>query len=177
MTRIVFTGSRNWDDSKLIYPLFDALDHDAVEIIHGGAQGLDSQVDNIARLYGHEPTVVHPDWDQYGKAAGPIRNSRMAQVADLVIAYRSFGRSRGTDNMIANAILNDVPVLVCANYALRWQKMAQTLWHANHHREDRNREWSPRAQIELREALDTVTDPDDLTWKKSRRRHRIDREK
>lgn len=42
------------------------------------------------------------DWKKYGKAAGPIRNDQMAQVADMVIAFWD-GKSKGTENMLRMA--------------------------------------------------------------------------
>ena len=43
---------------------------------------------------------IHPaDWDKHGKAAGPIRNAEMAEVADALIAFWD-GQSRETKSMI-----------------------------------------------------------------------------
>ena len=39
------------------------------------------------------------DWEHHGKAAGPIRNAEMAEVADALIAFWD-GQSRGTKSMI-----------------------------------------------------------------------------
>lgn len=39
------------------------------------------------------------DWNKHGKAAGPILNAEMAEVADALIAFWD-GKSRGTANMI-----------------------------------------------------------------------------
>ena len=39
------------------------------------------------------------DWKKYGKSAGYVRNSEMAEVAESLIAFWD-GKSRGTKNMI-----------------------------------------------------------------------------
>ena len=42
------------------------------------------------------------NWKTHGKAAGPIRNEQMANVANALIAFWD-GQSRGTANMISLA--------------------------------------------------------------------------
>ena len=55
---------------------------------------------------------IHPaDWDKHGKAAGPIRNAEMAEVADALIAFWD-GQSRGTANMISLAKSKGLSVAV-----------------------------------------------------------------
>ena len=41
----------------------------------------------------------HPDWNKYGKSAGPKRNLQMAEYADALIAFWD-DKSRGTASMI-----------------------------------------------------------------------------
>lgn len=46
------------------------------------------------------PVKLFPaDWDQYGRAAGPIRNKEMAKYCDRAILFWD-NNSRGTKNMI-----------------------------------------------------------------------------
>jgi len=42
-----------------------------------------------------------PNWDKYGKAAGPMRNEEMASKADAVILFPG---GKGTENMRSHAI-------------------------------------------------------------------------
>jgi hypothetical protein len=47
--------------------------------------------------------VFYPDWDKYGKKAGPLRNELIIQSADLVLAFWD-GTSRGTKSSIDFAL-------------------------------------------------------------------------
>ena len=40
-----------------------------------------------------------PDWDKYGKSAGYIRNTEMAEAGDILVAFWD-GKSKGTEHMI-----------------------------------------------------------------------------
>jgi len=45
-----------------------------------------------------------PNWEKYGKSAGPIRNEEMAQNADALIAFPLEGvANKGTVDMIRRA--------------------------------------------------------------------------
>jgi hypothetical protein len=80
-------------------------------IISGGAAGADS----LGEQYAQENGIAierHPaDWKKHGKAAGPIRNAEMAACADFLIAFWD-GKSRGTQNMMMNAVKKDIPCIV-----------------------------------------------------------------
>lgn len=82
------------------------------EVVCGGCRG----VDNMGRLWtqGRETIRVvlfQAQWEQYGRAAGPIRNRRMAEYADALVAVWD-GRSRGTKNMIETMRELSKPVFV-----------------------------------------------------------------
>lgn len=99
--RVIVAGGRDFDD----YPrLCDVLDHildPGDTIVSGCAKGADS----LALVYARQPendysTEEFPaDWEKHGKAAGPIRNQEMSQVADILVAFWD-GKSRGTKDMI-----------------------------------------------------------------------------
>lgn len=73
-----------------------------LNIISGGARGIDSDGEAYAKAYGHRLTVVPAEWDQLGKAAGSIRNEKMAGMAESALVYlRMKGPSPGSSNMIA----------------------------------------------------------------------------
>ena len=54
-----------------------------------------------SRAYLHE--VFRADWDEYGRGAGPIRNARMLEGADVLYAF-PVSSSRGTRNAIGIAL-------------------------------------------------------------------------
>lgn len=112
MKRILICGG-----SKLQYmPVFHYLYENfhflfpfAEEIIEGGATGADYAADCFANCTrGMRHTKVKADWKLYGKAAGPIRNTIMAQLkpdAGLV-----FPGSNGTRDMSNKLLKLPIPV-------------------------------------------------------------------
>ena len=72
------------------------------ELIEGGAKGVDSLAKVWAEENGLPITEFKADWKIYGRGAGPVRNQKMAEYADALIAVWD-GESRGTKNMISLA--------------------------------------------------------------------------
>jgi hypothetical protein len=69
-----------------------------------------------------KPCQVFPaKWDEYGKAAGPIRNQEMVDSKpDLVLAFWD-GRSPGTLDAIKRAVLAGIEVNI---YPPGWRRRA-----------------------------------------------------
>jgi hypothetical protein len=111
--RIIVCGSRNYD-GLVCDPILDALGRDGwpVTIVHGGATGADAAAGRWVRSVGNEEEVHYPDWDNHGKAAGPMRNQKMAELgADLCIAFWD-GKSLGTRSMIEQAVRHNIQVRI-----------------------------------------------------------------
>lgn len=116
--RVIVAGSRDITDSTVVHQAIRA-NHPSdsqparwdVEIVHGGAEGVDSSAEEFAEMYGLSSRVYEPDWDEHGKAAGPIRNSHMADYGDMLIAVWD-GVSRGTRDMIEKALEEPMPLHV-----------------------------------------------------------------
>ena len=72
------------------------------EIISGGARGVDSCAADLAREKGVKLTVLLPEYERYGRAAPIVRNKRIVDCADKVIAFWD-GSSRGTLSVIKYA--------------------------------------------------------------------------
>ena len=108
--RVIVCGGRDYSDEATIHDVLSALR--PATIVHGDARGADSYVELIAPHYGHK-TERHPaDWQQHGKAAGPIRNQKMLDAgADLVIAFPG---GEGTADMVGRARRSGAPVLEVA---------------------------------------------------------------
>lgn len=104
--RVITTGWRHWSDSLLntqrLFTFMDSLlemtlmTHNPVlQVVHGGAPGADTKVQEWVRAnreefpYAVMDSIVYPaDWQQYGKVAGPMRNTEMvARGADLGVAF------------------------------------------------------------------------------------------
>ncbi len=108
--KVIVCGSRAWQDRAAIEREIRALPEGAV-IVHGAHwAGADAIADDVAQQLGL-PVERHPaDWNRFGRAAGPRRNEQMAAAgADFCIAFRSSGRSDGTDDMITRARAHNIP--------------------------------------------------------------------
>lgn len=69
------------------------------KVVSGCAAGPDSDAIEWAEQNG-VPVDKHPAlWDEYGKAAGFIRNAEMAAIGDVLLAFWD-GKSKGTKHMI-----------------------------------------------------------------------------
>lgn len=71
-------------------------------IVSGGAFGVDTLALMFGMKWGFERKVFKADWNTFGKAAGPMRNTKMAEYADFLIAFPSKD-SKGTLDMIEQA--------------------------------------------------------------------------
>ena len=80
-------------------------------IISGHASGADSLGERYVQERGSLLDTYPADRKVHGKAAAPIRNAKMAEVADALIAFWD-GKSRGTKNMIDTAIKRGLKVAV-----------------------------------------------------------------
>ncbi len=109
--RVIVCGSRQWANYQTVYDRLALLPPDTV-VVHGAARGADSAAETAADTLGLQVERHPADWNRHGKAAGPIRNTKMAALgADLLIAFWD-GDSRGTANMIARAKQHGIPVEV-----------------------------------------------------------------
>jgi hypothetical protein len=84
-----------------------------ITVIHGAcATGADAFAHQWCQFF---PDVTEetyaPNWDSFGKAAGPIRNSIMvASGADVVLAFPR-GEGRGTMDCVLKARQAGLPVI------------------------------------------------------------------
>lgn len=107
--KLLVCGSRTAKDSEALWLNLDQIA--PKEIIHGGAQGADALAHAWARDHNVFVTVIRPDWNTHGKAAGPIRNRQMVDVCDEVLALWD-GHSRGTQSTIEYARKVGKPVRI-----------------------------------------------------------------
>jgi hypothetical protein len=104
--RVLICGSRETADGhaacRAIAERLGKLPSDSV-IIHGGAHGVDTWADALAWDRKMHIEVWKPDWKQFGKRAGIIRNIAMLDTGpDLVIAFYN-GGSSGTAHTVREA--------------------------------------------------------------------------
>lgn len=102
--KLIIAGTRSFDDYELLkkivlYRYGIAMAADNLEIVSGTAKGADQLGEIFANANSLKLTRFPADWNKYGKAAGPIRNRRMAQYADAAIVFWD-AYSKGSLNMI-----------------------------------------------------------------------------
>lgn len=110
--RIIIAGSRSFDNydklckevdefisMQMFFAGLGAYKSKEVEIVSGGARGADKLGERYAKEHNLRLKIFPADWDKYGKRAGYIRNTEMAEYANCLIAFYD-GKSKGTAHMI-----------------------------------------------------------------------------
>jgi hypothetical protein len=103
--KVIIAGSRNFTDYQKLKKVCDQIlqKQTDIEIVSGNHyKGADKLGIQYANEKGFDLIRFPAEWNKFGKAAGPIRNKKMARYADALIAFWD-GKSRGTKNMIQNA--------------------------------------------------------------------------
>lgn len=111
--RVVVAGSRDIHDRELVRSILSEQVPWSIEtLVHGDAAG----VDRLAKGWAKDNGIVaesHPipewAWEKVGNRAGPMRNAHMAEQSDALVAIWD-GSSRGTKNMIREAVGAGIPV-------------------------------------------------------------------
>lgn len=75
---------------------------DGDEIVSGGAVGVDCCAAEYAKKNGLKLTVFLPQYERYGRAAPIVRNKKIVEYADKIIAFWD-GKSKGTASVIKYA--------------------------------------------------------------------------
>lgn len=100
--KVIIAGSRHFTDAAEVMVAYHASGFKAIEIVSGGARGVDEIGERLALELRIPVRVFHADWTKFGKAAGPIRNRQMAEYADALILVWD-GQSKGSSNMLFEA--------------------------------------------------------------------------
>ena len=104
--KIVIGGSRTYTDYKAFSEALDSVLPDIPEneitILSGHCKGVDAMAERYAAEHKICLQVYPAEWSIYGRAAGPVRNRRMVEECDMVIAFWN-GSSRGTVSLIESA--------------------------------------------------------------------------
>lgn len=103
---VLFTGSRNWPAYLQVFEVAQHLQEllGPYTVMHGAARGLDTFAGIAANVLDLPVEAVPAQWDLYGKAAGPLRNTTMLRKRPvLVVAFWCDG-SRGTLDCINKAV-------------------------------------------------------------------------
>lgn len=91
----------------LIFKIFNFNPFEGDKVLVGGAKGIDMMVLNYLMTLGRHNNkaymfaydVMDAEWDKYGRAAGPIRNSKMVKICTQGATIWD-GKSRGTKDTL-----------------------------------------------------------------------------
>lgn len=114
--RVLFTGSREWDDWLTINETFARLDRlfGRGIAVHGGARGVDLYIDAVCQIWGWRPEVHKPDYARYGRYEAPKRRNltMLESKPDFVIGFWD-GSSTGTFHCLNFAVnIYRIPTLI-----------------------------------------------------------------
>ena len=99
MYKVAIVGSRKFCDYKLMKEILDPVRDKIAMIISGGAIGADTLAQQYAKDNGLTILIYYPEWKKYRKKAGFIRNVKIANVAERMIAF-AYPDSRGTRHVV-----------------------------------------------------------------------------
>lgn len=120
-TLVLCCGARHWTDGRTILERL-SREPEGTIIIEGGQVaessgnakrrfGADYLARCAAHLLGFRVITIEAEWDIHGKAAGPIRNSRMIELgpAKLIAFNDDLENSRGTKDCWTKAWKRGIP--------------------------------------------------------------------
>jgi hypothetical protein len=99
--KVVIAGSRNIEDYQELLLAISSSPFLVTEVVSGHANGVDRMGERYALENNLALTLYPANWEEYGRKAGMIRNSKMADYADAAIVVWD-GKSKGSKNMIDN---------------------------------------------------------------------------
>jgi len=111
--RVIIAGSRCFNDYDLLKKKCDRIlkNQNNITILSGMAKGADTLACKYAEENGYELEKHFAEWGIYGKKSAILRNKKMGDLADSLIAFHD-GRSRGTAHMIDYAKKKELNVRV-----------------------------------------------------------------
>jgi len=123
--KIAVTGSREWKDVKEIKKRLLSASKDKNKkyiLISGGAKGADTIAENIANKLKWDVIKHLPNWNKYGRAAGPVRNQLIIdEKPDILLAF-PMPESKGTYDAIKKAKKGLVKTIICDKYVKNKKK-------------------------------------------------------
>jgi len=93
--KVAIIGSRN----IVVKNFSPYLPKECVEIVSGGAVGIDRCAAEYAKATGLILTEFLPQYQRYGRGAPIVRNKQIVEYADYVLAFWD-GTSKGTKSVI-----------------------------------------------------------------------------
>jgi len=109
--KVIIAGSRGIADYDVVEKAIKESGFEITEIVSGGARGPDQIGEQYATRNSITLKQFIPDWRQFGRQAGYLRNEKMANYGEALIAVWD-GESKGTKHMIDLATKKGLKVFV-----------------------------------------------------------------
>jgi len=99
--KLAIIGSRTFTDFELAERVFVSFfpQGRVSLIVSGGAKGADLIGRELSKKHSIELLEFLPDWQGLGKVAGFVRNRKIVEASDMILAFHD-GKSRGTQNSL-----------------------------------------------------------------------------
>ncbi len=115
--RTIIAGSRTVKNIQQVQVYLSRNPWVISEVVCGKAKGPDTYGERWAQKHDIQVEYFPADWEKFGKAAGMIRNTHMAEYAQALVAFWD-GQSKGTRNMIDQMMMRNKVVLVIPSWLL-----------------------------------------------------------
>lgn len=99
--KLAVVGSRDYFPLQDVADYVNSLPLD-ITIVSGGAPGVDKMAEKTATQRGMQVEILKADWANLGPGAGMIRNLKLVDVSDKVVAFWDL-QSPGTAHTILAA--------------------------------------------------------------------------
>ena len=93
--KIAVIGSRNFTDQDILYRELNDIKDKIELVISGGASGTDTLAENWAVVNNIPVKIIKPDWENYGRSAGIVRNKQIIESCEYCYAFWD-EKSKGT---------------------------------------------------------------------------------
>lgn len=114
--RVVIAGCRDYDNYSeakefIEFCISKIKNEHSLIFVSGGCRGADLLGERFAYENGYQIERYPAEWEKYGRAAGPKRNMKMAEISDFIICFWD-GCSKGTKSMINYARRLNKPIRI-----------------------------------------------------------------
>ena len=114
--RVAVAGCRHYEDyceakEYIDFCISEIRKKYTLIFVSGGWRGADSLGEKYAAENGFKTEIYPAVWEKYGRAAGPKRNKKIAEISDYIICFWD-GKSKGTKSLLNFAEKYGKPVKI-----------------------------------------------------------------
>jgi len=128
---VLVTGDRDWANEQVIKDTIGRMSQSITTLVHGNARGADRIAAKIALSLKIPVKSFPANWDEYGLAAGPIRNRQMLKEThpELVLVFHDdIENSKGTKDIINAALpYHSVNDIILTNSKGEWRYVTERI--------------------------------------------------